>query len=95
MTAETVVLAVGATEIRGDLRVPANAAGIVVFAHGSGSSRFSTRNRAVAAALEARAFGTLLLRELPSSRATWNSVPYQVAYCEPSMAVRSEPLLTL
>ncbi len=61
MIAETVKLAVGATEIRGDLRVPANAAGIVVFAHGSGSSRFSTRNRSVAAALEARSFATLLL----------------------------------
>jgi dienelactone hydrolase len=61
MIAEPVILAVGTTEIRGDLRVPANAAGIIVFAHGSGSSRFSARNRSVAAALEARAFGTLLL----------------------------------
>jgi dienelactone hydrolase len=61
MIAEPVILAAGTTEIRGDLRVPANAAGIVVFAHGSGSSRFSTRSRSVAAALEARAFGTLLL----------------------------------
>ncbi|HET7619496.1 MAG TPA: dienelactone hydrolase family protein [Vicinamibacterales bacterium] len=44
-----------------DLRVPDRAAGLVVFAHGSGSSRFSRRNRAVAASLERAGFGTLLL----------------------------------
>lgn len=44
-----------------DLRLPEPAAGLVVFAHGSGSSRFSTRNRAVAGELEAAGFGTLLL----------------------------------
>ena len=45
----------------GDLRVPERASGLVVFAHGSGSSRFSRRNRAVAAALEQEGYGTLLL----------------------------------
>ncbi len=44
-----------------DLVVPAGARGVVVFAHGSGSSRLSSRNRAVASALRASgAFGTLL-----------------------------------
>jgi dienelactone hydrolase len=47
--------------IDGDLRVPVRAAGLVVFAHGSGSSRFSRRNRQVAESLEARGFATLLL----------------------------------
>ena len=47
--------------IDGDLRVPVRAAGLVVFAHGSGSSRFSRRNRQVAEFLEARGFATLLL----------------------------------
>jgi pimeloyl-ACP methyl ester carboxylesterase len=61
MIAETVALPVGPAEIEGDLRVPAGAKGIVVFAHGSGSSRFSTRNRAVAGALEGRDLGTFLL----------------------------------
>jgi dienelactone hydrolase len=61
MTPETVSLPIGSTKIEGDLRVPANAAGIVVFAHGSGSSRFSSRNRAVAGALEGRGLGTFLL----------------------------------
>ena len=44
-----------------DVRVPANARGLVVFAHGSGSSRFSSRNRAVAQSLEDRGFGTVLM----------------------------------
>ena len=45
----------------GDLRVPERAAGLVIFAHGSGSSRFSSRNRQVAEALDRAGFATLLL----------------------------------
>ena len=45
----------------GDLTLPEGAMGLVVFAHGSGSSRHSTRNRAVAHALQRRGFATLLL----------------------------------
>jgi putative phosphoribosyl transferase len=48
-------------EIVGDLVVPKAAAGLVVFAHGSGSSRFSPRNRYVAGAFNQRGFATLLL----------------------------------
>jgi putative phosphoribosyl transferase len=47
--------------IEADLCVPVEASGLVVFAHGSGSSRFSTRNRLVAEFLETQGFGTLLL----------------------------------
>ncbi len=47
--------------LEGDLIVPRNATGIVVFAHGSGSSRFSSRNRYVAEVLRAGGMGTLLL----------------------------------
>jgi pimeloyl-ACP methyl ester carboxylesterase len=53
--------------IDGDLVVPDDAAGLVVFAHGSGSSRFSTRNRAVAQTLEHGGFATLLLDLLTRS----------------------------
>ena len=45
----------------GDLAIPDAARGIVVFAHGSGSSRMSPRNRAVAEALRAKGLGTLLM----------------------------------
>jgi pimeloyl-ACP methyl ester carboxylesterase len=44
----------------GDLSVPANATGLVVFAHGSGSSRRSPRNRQVAEILHQRRLATLL-----------------------------------
>lgn len=47
--------------IEGDLIVPPAARGVVVFAHGSGSSRHSPRNRAVAAGLRDAALGTLLV----------------------------------
>jgi dienelactone hydrolase len=45
----------------GDLHLPATPAGLVVFAHGSGSSRFSSRNRAVAHVLHSGGYATLLL----------------------------------
>jgi len=51
----------GGHHIEADLHVPDEASGLVVFAHGSGSSRFSSRNRAVAASLQQRQLGTLLL----------------------------------
>jgi dienelactone hydrolase len=47
--------------LSGDLVVPENAAGIILFAHGSGSGRHSTRNRYVARVLQDGGFGTLLL----------------------------------
>ncbi|MDC3958825.1 dienelactone hydrolase family protein [Polyangium jinanense] len=47
--------------LNGDLGMPAGARGVVLFAHGSGSSRFSQRNRHVAASLRARGFATLLV----------------------------------
>src|SRR5437764_11083417 len=47
--------------LSGDLAIPAGATGIVLFAHGSGSSRHSSRNRYVAGVLQQGGFGTLLL----------------------------------
>jgi putative phosphoribosyl transferase len=47
--------------IEGDLAVPPHAKAVILFAHGSGSSRFSSRNRFVAHELNATGFGTLLL----------------------------------
>lgn len=47
--------------LRGDLIVPEQAAGIVVFAHGSGSSRHSQRNRYVAEVLQGAGLATLLM----------------------------------
>ncbi len=47
--------------LEGDLELPEGAAAVVLFAHGSGSSRFSPRNRCVARALREAGFGTLLM----------------------------------
>jgi len=55
-----VVLEFGSVELAGDLAVPSGAEAIVLFAHGSGSSRRSSRNRAVAATLQDAGLATLL-----------------------------------
>jgi putative phosphoribosyl transferase len=47
--------------LEGNLLIPANAPGVVLFAHGSGSSRFSSRNRYVAEELRAAGLATLLI----------------------------------
>jgi len=51
----------GPVTLGGDLTMPVEATGVVVFAHGSGSSRHSPRNQAVAGYLVERGFATLLL----------------------------------
>jgi dienelactone hydrolase len=56
-----VVVPAASVHLDGDLVVPPGARGVVLFAHGSGSSRHSPRNRQVAAALNAAGYGTLLL----------------------------------
>jgi putative phosphoribosyl transferase len=47
--------------LSGDLSLPAGAPGLVIFAHGSGSSRHSPRNRFVAQRINAQGLGTLLV----------------------------------
>ncbi len=56
-----VVIEAGDASLRADLSVPPGATGLVIFAHGSGSSRLSPRNRMVAARLEEAGLATLLL----------------------------------
>jgi len=58
---DSVHIDLGRVALEADLELPVNAAGLVIFAHGSGSGRFSRRNRAVARGLQRRGFGTLLL----------------------------------
>jgi pimeloyl-ACP methyl ester carboxylesterase len=47
--------------LHGDLTLPAGASGLVIFAHGSGSSRHSPRNRFVAGVINRAGLGTLLM----------------------------------
>jgi len=57
----TVSIAAGRHWILGDLTVPGNKNGAVIFAHGSGSSRHSPRNKYVAEVLNRGGFATLLI----------------------------------
>ena len=67
-TAEAAIrLPAGNVLLEGNLGVPARAGGVVLFAHGSGSSRHSARNRAVAAAFRQAGLGTLLFDLLSAS----------------------------
>ena len=59
---ETLVrVAAGGVALEGSLAVPRGARGVVLFAHGSGSSHHSSRNRYVAAELRRAGLGTLLI----------------------------------
>jgi dienelactone hydrolase len=59
--ARAVRIPVGEQALDGDLAVPHRVRGLVVFAHGSGSSRLSSRNRFVADVLDRRSLATLLI----------------------------------
>ncbi|HMJ32362.1 MAG TPA: dienelactone hydrolase family protein [Baekduia sp.] len=59
--ARAVTVSADGVPLAGDLGVPPAARGVVVFAHGSGSGRFSPRNRAVARVLDEAGLATLLL----------------------------------
>lgn len=61
MLSQRVELPVGAATLVGDLVLPRSAGTVVLFAHGSGSSRHSPRNRAIAGILQDVGLGTLLL----------------------------------
>ncbi len=67
--AGAVVIAAQGRKLHGDLRVPADARGVVLFAHGSGSSRHSPRNRYVAEVLQSGGLATLLMDLLEEDEA--------------------------
>lgn len=57
---QTLRIPAAGVELEGDLALAPGADGLVIFAHGSGSSRFSTRNRFVADVFERAGLATLL-----------------------------------
>lgn len=63
------VISIGTHDLEGILRIPENPIGIVIFAHGAGSSRFSPRNNYVAERLGARGIATLLFDLLTEEEA--------------------------
>jgi putative phosphoribosyl transferase len=60
MTITQIRVPVGGVQLEGELALPAKAPGLVLFAHGSGSSRHSPRNQYVAGVLRQAGLGTLL-----------------------------------
>jgi putative phosphoribosyl transferase len=61
VTERTVQISIGGTELEGTLSIPVDPIGVVLFAHGSGSSRHSPRNRYVAEELHLARLATLLI----------------------------------
>jgi putative phosphoribosyl transferase len=75
---DEVAIAVAGVVLRGTLTVPGGAIGIVLFAHGSGSSRHSPRNRYVASILQDGRLGTLLLDLLTVDEADDRALVFDV-----------------
>jgi dienelactone hydrolase len=75
-------------ELAGELVVPSNAKGIVIFAHGSGSSRLSPRNQYVAQVLQHANIATLLLDLLTKQEETIDSVTGHLRFDIPFLASR-------
>src|SRR5438067_6929229 len=76
-TERGVIVGTGSVVLEGDLVVPDDARGIVLFAHGSGSSRHSSRNRFVAEVLQSANLATLLFDLLTADE---ESVDLQTAH---------------
>lgn len=81
-------LRAGPVELDGDLAVPADATGVVLFAHGSGSSRHSPRNRQVAAALHRAGLATLLLDLLTAAEDELDRVTAELRFDVAMLAER-------
>ncbi len=79
---------IGTAEVVGNLDVPGDASGLVIFAHGSGSSRFSRRNRQVAASLQKAGFGTLLMDLLTAEEDRADAITAEFRFNIPLLAER-------
>ncbi|MGH7480967.1 MAG: dienelactone hydrolase family protein [Longimicrobiales bacterium] len=86
--AEEARIAIGDAAIVGDLALPPEASRVVLFAHGSGSSRHSARNRAVAAVLQRAGLGTLLIDLLTEAEERVDVVTREHRFDIPLLAER-------
>jgi len=84
----TVTVDAHGVTLEGTLGIPAEARGIVLFAHGSGSSRFSSRNRYVASELRDAGLATLLLDLLSSAEEQVDLVTRHLRFDIPLLAAR-------
>ncbi|MFN3566720.1 MAG: dienelactone hydrolase family protein [Burkholderiaceae bacterium] len=79
MKPRAVAIAADAVTLPGDLALPAAARGLVLFAHGSGSSRLSPRNRYVAGVLNEAGLATLLFDLLTAAEDTDRAARFDIA----------------
>jgi putative phosphoribosyl transferase len=87
-----VLLRLENAEIVGDLHIPLEARGLVIFAHGSGSSRFSPRNRFVAQALNDFHLGTFLVDLLTPEEEDADAETGKYRFDIPMLAQRLEEI---
>jgi putative phosphoribosyl transferase len=83
-----VQIAAAGVLLDGDLAVPSPARGVVLFAHGSGSSRHSPRNRRVAAAFQQARYATLLMDLLTGPEEDVDARTRQLRFDIPRLAAR-------
>ncbi|WP_292463184.1 alpha/beta family hydrolase [Methanolobus sp.] len=88
MLEEPVNIPMGPITLEGDLSIPEGATGIVVFAHGSGSSRHSPRNRFVAQHLQGRGLATLLFDLLTPEEEEMDAVTAHLRFDIEMLATR-------
>src|SRR5581483_10961082 len=86
----TVSIATETVTLDGELAIPDGAAGLVLFAHGSGSSRKSPRNRAVAARLHESRLATLLFDLLTPREERYDAVTGELRFDIALLAARLE-----
>lgn len=87
-----VLIPAGSVKLDGDLSVPTAATGVVLFAHGSGSSRRSPRNRYVADILNEGGLATLLIDLLTEDE---QQVDLQTAHLRFDIALLAERLIAI
>lgn len=89
-SSEQVEVDAGGVGLAGDLVLPDGTAAVVVFAHGSGSSRHSPRNRSVATALNRAGLGTLLFDLLTPGEETYRANVFDIGLLAGRLAGATE-----
>lgn len=85
----------GHVRLKGILAVPPGAQSIVVFAHGSGSSRYSSRNNYVARVLQSHKIATLLMDLLTPEEAEDRDLVFDIGFLAKRLNLAAEWLKTL
>lgn len=92
-TGASVSIPAGEVTLDGDLTVPEGAQGLIIFVHGSGSSRFSSRNRHVAAQMNAVGFATLLADLLTREEEAVDARTARLRFDVPLLAERTTGMI--